>query len=99
MKHPMRRQVTFVFRKFCEPMSKPPTLKPLHSEGTIVESKLELFRKLRSEELINSLTPDQAGCLKTRPDGTMIDGHHRIVVLRERGVNVDSLPRQIIAKD
>jgi hypothetical protein len=80
-------------------MSKPPTLKPLHGEGAIIESKLELFRKLRTEELINSLRPDQTGCLKARPDGTMIDGHHRILVLRERGVDVDSLPRHIIAKD
>jgi hypothetical protein len=80
-------------------MSKPPTLKPLHSEGAIIESELELFRKIRTEELINSLRPDQAGCLKARPDGTMIDGHHRIMVLRERGVDVDSLPRQIIVKD
>lgn len=80
-------------------MSKFPTLKPLHSEGDIIESKLQLFRKLRTEELINSLRPDQAGCLKTRPDGTMIDGHHRIAVLKERGVDIDSLPREIIVKD
>ena len=80
-------------------VSKPPTLKPLHSEGAIIESKLELFRKLRTEELVNSLRPDQVGCLKARPDGTMIDGHHRIAVLKERGVDVDSLPRLIIAKD
>ena len=95
----MQRRDTFAFRKFCEAVSKPPTLKSLHSEGAIIESKLELFRKLRTEDLINSLSPDQAGCLKTRPDGTMIDGHHRIMVLRERGVDVDSLPRLIIAKD
>ena len=95
----MPRQDIFAFRKFCETVSKPPILKPLHSKGAIVESKLELFRKLRTEELINSLRPDQAGSLKARPDGTMIDGHHRIVVLRERGVDVDLLPRQIMAKD
>jgi len=80
-------------------MSKPPALKSLHSEGAIIESKLELFRKLRTEELINSLRPDQVGCLKARPDGTMIDGHHRTLILRERGVDIDSLPRHIIVKD
>jgi hypothetical protein len=36
--------------------------------------------------------------LKTRPDGTMVDGHHRIKILRERGVDVDYLPREIVPK-
>jgi hypothetical protein len=48
--------------------------------------------------LVNSLKLDQRGCLKVRPDGTMIDGHHQIAVLRERGVDVDLLPREIIVK-
>jgi hypothetical protein len=47
-----------------------------------------------------SLLPDQEeGCLKTRPDGTILDGHHRICILRRRGVNVDGLPRDIIEKE
>ena len=29
----------------------------------------------------------------------MLDGNHRIKILRDRGVDVDSLPREIIAKD
>jgi hypothetical protein len=29
----------------------------------------------------------------------MIDGHHRIKILRDRGVDVDALPREIIVKD
>jgi len=48
--------------------------------------------------LMNSLVPGQRDCLKTRLDGTIIDGHHRIHVLRLRGVDVDVLPREIIAK-
>jgi len=28
-----------------------------------------------------------------------MDGHHRIHVLRERGVDVDALPREIQSKD
>jgi hypothetical protein len=39
-----------------------------------------------------------AGALKTRTDGTMLDGHHRIAVLRARGFAVDALPREVIAK-
>ncbi|PYX69127.1 MAG: hypothetical protein DMG78_23005, partial [Acidobacteria bacterium] len=55
---------------------------------------------LSTEVLIASLLPDQEeGCLKTRPDGTILDGHHRICILRRRGVNVDGLPRDTIERD
>ena len=80
-------------------MSKPPTLKALHSEESLVATKLEVFRRLGTDDLVASLRPDQPGSLKARPDGTMNDGHHWILVLRERGVDVDSLPRRIIVKD
>jgi hypothetical protein len=36
--------------------------------------------------------------LKARPDGTVLDGHHRIV-LREREVGVDTLPREVVLRD
>jgi hypothetical protein len=45
------------------------------------------------------LPTGQQGSLKARPDGTIVDGHHRIKVLRDRGVDVDALPREIIPKD
>jgi hypothetical protein len=50
-------------------------------------------------ELIHNLKPGQPGSLKVRADGTMVDGHHRIKVLRDRSIDVDSLPREIIPKD
>jgi hypothetical protein len=28
----------------------------------------------------------------------MVDGHHRIKIFRDRGVDVDSLPREIVSK-
>jgi hypothetical protein len=71
---------------------------PLHPDSSLSEAKPHSFRKLSTQSLIDSLKPGQQGALKTRPDGTMLDGHHRIEVLRERGVDVDSLPREIIAK-
>ena len=77
-------------------MSDQPPLKPLHS--ALVQIKLRFFEKLDSEILTKSLEPGQEHCLKTRPDGTILDGHHRIHVLRLRGVDVDALPRQIIVK-
>jgi hypothetical protein len=79
-------------------MSQSP-LTPLHSDNALNSAKLDKFRKLSNEELIVSLQPGRDGSLKSRPDGTVLDGHHRIRILRERGVNVDALPREIIAKD
>jgi ParB-like chromosome segregation protein Spo0J len=79
-------------------MSQPP-LKPLHPESSLSQPKLAQFRRLTTEELIASLKPGQAGTLKVRPDDTIIDGHHRIQVLRERGVDVDALPREMLARD
>jgi hypothetical protein len=76
-----------------------PSLKPLHPESSLIRSKLDTFGKLTTEQLIDSLRPGQEGSLKTRPDRTMIDGHHRIKILRDRGVDVDMLPREVIPKD
>lgn len=76
-----------------------PPLKPLHPESSLIRSKLDAFGKFTTEQLIDSLKPGQEGALKTRPDGTMIDGHHRIKILRDRGVDVDALPREVIPKD
>jgi hypothetical protein len=78
--------------------SNQPPLKPLHADGSLIRSKLDAYRKLSDWELIDSLKPGQPGSLKVRPDGTIVDGHHRIKVLRDRGVDVDALPREIIPK-
>jgi hypothetical protein len=43
-----------------------------------------MFRKFSTEELLESLQPLQQGSLKVRP---------------ERGVDVDSLPREVIVKE
>jgi len=81
-----------------QPVSQPP-LRSLHPESSLSRAKLDQFAKLSNRELVDSLKPGQPGSLKVRPDGTMIDGHHRIKILRDRGVDVDSLPREIIPKD
>lgn len=78
-------------------MAELPPLKPLHSDSSLSQVKLT-FRKLTNEELLDSLSPGQPGSLKARPDGTMIEGHHRIRILRDRRVDVDSLPREIVSK-
>jgi len=58
-----------------------PALKFLHSHITLNRVKLELFGRLSTEDLKGSLAPGQEGCLKVRPDGTVLDGHHRLAVL------------------
>ena len=74
-------------------------LKPLHSDEALIQIKLEQYDKLTTPELIDSLRPGQPGSLKARPEGTMLDGHHRVSILRTRGVDVDALPREVIAKN
>lgn len=76
-----------------------PPLKPLHPDSSINPVKLALLDRLSTEDLQASLLPGQKGCLKTRPEGTILDGHHRIHILRGRGVDVDALPREIVVKD
>jgi hypothetical protein len=79
-------------------MSRPP-LKPLHSESTLIQAKIDQYDRLSTEELIGSLQPGETGSLKVRPDGTVMDGHHRLTILRKRGVDVDALPRELITSD
>ena len=73
-------------------------LQPLHLASALSQAKLNHYARLTTEELIRSLAPGQLGALKTRPDGTIIDGHHRIAVLRDRGVDVDQFPREVLVK-
>ncbi len=74
-------------------------LKPLHFESSLSQVKLAQYDKLSTQELVDTLKPGQPGSLKARPDETIVDGHNRIKILRDRGVDVDALPREIILKD
>ncbi|MFL5340971.1 MAG: hypothetical protein ACJ8F7_12560 [Gemmataceae bacterium] len=76
-----------------------PPLRPLHPDTSLSDAKLNKMRAARTQDLIDSLKPGQAESLRARPDGTMINGHHRIKVLRERGIDVDALPREVIPAD
>ena len=76
-----------------------PPLRPLHPDASLSPTKLGEMECRTTEVLKNSLLPGQKDSLKTRPDGTILDGHHRIYILRKRGVNVEALPREIIVKE
>jgi hypothetical protein len=82
----------------CSDKSSPP-LKFLHAEDSLISSKVQEFDRLSTEILLQTLAPGQSACLKTRLDGTIIDGHHRIHVLRKREIDVDALPREVILKE
>jgi hypothetical protein len=75
-----------------------PPLKPLHPDRSLSTAKLQEMERQSTAILEHSLLPGQAHCLKARPDGTILDGHHRIFILRKRGRNVDALPREIVQK-
>ena len=75
-----------------------PPLKSLHLDSSLNPAKLAQMERLSTETLRESLLPGLQGCLKTRPDGTILDGHHRIRILRQRGVDVDVLPRDVVMK-
>ena len=75
---------------------KQPPLQSLHPEGSLSHAKLLQYSKLSTQDLIDSLQPGQPGALKVRPDGTVIDGHHRLKILYDRGIDIDALPREIL---
>jgi hypothetical protein len=76
-----------------------PPLKALHSCSLLIPGKVAAMDQCSTDVLKRSLLPGRRDCLKTRRDGTILDGHHRIHVLRERGVDVDRLPREIVEKE
>lgn len=76
-----------------------PPLRPLHDDSLLSPAKLLTYDKASTEDLVESLKPGNRGSLKTRDDGTIIDGHHRIKILRDRKVAVDDPPREIVRRD
>ena len=80
-------------------MSGLPPLKFLHPEASLNPGKLATFEKMPTDALKQSLAPGRAHSLKTRPDGTVLDGHHRLHILKGRGEDVDMLQREILERD
>jgi len=82
----------------ADPPPKPP-LKALHPDSSLNAAKLAKMDQVSTDSLLASLQLGGPNCLKTRTDGTILEGHHRIHILRQRGVDVDNLPRDIIVKE
>jgi hypothetical protein len=71
----------------------------LHSAAALSQVKLGQFRTMTTDRLIESLRLGQPAALKVRADGTVLEGHHRLAVLRERGVDIDTLPRELFPQE
>ena len=76
-----------------------PKLRFLHSDDSMIPAKLVSFRRLTTDAIKMSLNVGQPGSLKGRPDGTILDGHHRLSVLLERGEEINDLPREIMERE
>ena len=76
-----------------------PPLRFLHQLLDLNLGKLSMLERLPTAALRGSLLPNQPGSLKAREDGAVLDGHHRLQVLIERGVDIQVLPREIIKKE
>ncbi len=55
---------------------------------------LDFWGRKRTPDIIDSLKPGQPEALRVYPDGRIANGNTRIKILRERGVDVDALPRE-----
>ena len=73
-----------------------PDLQRIHSEQTIKSGSnkydYESVKKMSTQEIKDSLKPGAEEPLTVKPDGRILDGNTRILVLQERGVDVNSLP-------
>lgn len=73
-----------------------PLLHPLHPDSSLNQLKLAQLDRLTTAQIQATLSLGQKDCLKARPDATILDGHHRVYLLRMRGVDVNNLPRELI---
>jgi hypothetical protein len=75
-------------------IKKPSPLKPLHPESSLDDASLNYWRGRSTAEIIASLSPGSPEALRVKVDGTIMNGNTRVTVLKERGVDVDRLPRE-----
>lgn len=73
-------------------------MKPLHPDSSLNAVKLQQIDRLTTEALKQSLLPGQKDSLKVRPDGTMLDGHHRVSILRNEYDTETVLDRGSLAR-
>jgi hypothetical protein len=72
-----------------------PRPKPLHPESVLITSKLIVGNRL-TRFWLHDYRAGNAALRLVRMD--ILEGNHRIDVLRKRGVDADKLVREIVAK-
>ena len=81
-------------------VSATPPLQRIHSDQTLSSGSnrysLAYWRTRPTDEILRSLSPGLPEALRVKPDGRVMNGNTRVKVLEERGVNVDSLPREAV---
>jgi hypothetical protein len=77
-----------------------PPLRRIHSDETLEAGSnrltLEYWRKQSTDDIVKSLQPWTPEALKVKPDGRIMNGNTRIKVLEERGIDINSLPREVL---
>ena len=69
--------------------------KRLHCDETSVKYNsggYKFWSSKSTEEIINSLKPGSEEPLTVKPDGTIMQGNTRALILQQRGVNLEDLP-------
>ena len=77
-----------------------PPLRRIHADETFESgsSRLALayWRRQPTAVILASLHPGQAESLQVKLDGRIMNGNTRIKVLEERGVDIHSVPREML---
>ena len=81
-------------------LMKPPPLRRIHSDRTLKTGSsriaLEYWRQQPTADIVQSLQPGHIEALQVKPDGRIMSGNTRIMVLEERGFDINSLPREVL---
>lgn len=77
-----------------------PPLSRLHSDETTRDNRAshEFWSIQTTDAIVDSLKPGRIEPLFVHDDGVVIQGNTRIMILEERGYDVDSLPRVVIPR-
>ena len=66
-------------------------LKRLHPDSSLKPRALAHWRAETTEKIVQSLTTPGDEMLRIRPDGTVLQGNHRVKILEERGFDTSIL--------
>ena len=73
----------------------------IHSNQTLEAGAsrlaLEYWRQQSTVAIVQSLQPGNIEALKVKSDGRIMNGNIRIKVLEELGIDVNSLPREVLS--